>query len=233
LVEKQTKSFSNGQPLMANDELACHGDCSLGRSLGGDVLMGREAQIKRTTGETRVQVKLKLDGKGGFDGTTGIGFFDHMLHLLARHSLFDITVEASGDLHVDAHHTVEDTGICLGMALEKALGDKVGITRYGSAIIPMDEALALAAVDLSGRPYLAYEVDVNCERVGELPVELVPEFFRALVNNAGITLHLRLISGENAHHIIEAIFKAFARAVREAVMLNIRESGVPSTKGKL
>jgi imidazoleglycerol-phosphate dehydratase len=118
-------------------------------------------------------------------------------------------------------------------ALEKALGDKVGITRYGSAIIPMDEALALAAVDLSGRPYLAYEVDVNCERVGELPVELVPEFFRALVNNAGITLHLRLISGENAHHIIEAIFKAFARAVREAVMLNIRESGVPSTKGKL
>ena len=195
--------------------------------------MGREAQIERTTGETSVQIKLNLDGKGSFEGTTGIGFFDHMLHLLARHSLFDLTVEASGDLHVDAHHTVEDTGICLGMALQKAIGDKEGITRYGSAIIPMDEALALAAVDLSGRFYLAYDVDVNCQNVGEMPVELVPEFFRALVNNAGITLHLRLLSGENTHHIIEAVFKAFARAVREAVTLNLRESGVPSTKGQL
>ena len=195
--------------------------------------MGREAQIERTTGETSVQIKLNLDGKGSFEGTTGIGFFDHMLHLLARHSLFDLTVEASGDLHVDAHHTVEDTGICLGMALQKAIGDKEGITRYGSAIIPMDEALALAAVDLSGRPYMAYDVDVNCQNVGEMPVELVPEFFRALVNNAEITLHLRLLSGENAHHIIEVIFKAFARALREAVTLNLRESGVPSTKGQL
>lgn len=195
--------------------------------------MGREAQIKRTTEETSVQIELNLEGKGSFAGTTGIGFFDHMLHLLARHSLFDLTVEASGDLYVDAHHTVEDTGICLGLALQKALGDKEGITRYGSAIIPMDEALALAAVDLSGRAYLAYEVDVNCQNVGEMPVELVPEFFRALVHNAGITLHLRLLSGENAHHIIEAIFKAFARALREAVTLNPRESGVPSTKGQL
>lgn len=195
--------------------------------------MVREAQIERTTGETSVQIKLNLDGKGSFDGTTGIGFFDHMLHLLARHSLFDLTVEASGDLHVDAHHTVEDTGISLGMALQKAIGDKKGITRYGSAVIPMDEALALAAVDLSGRPYMVYEVNVQCQQVGEMPVELVPEFFRALVNNAGITLHLRLLSGENTHHIIEAIFKAFARAVREAVSLNFRESGVPSTKGQL
>jgi imidazoleglycerol-phosphate dehydratase len=195
--------------------------------------VARQAKIDRATGETSVQVKLNLDGNGDFGGSTGIGFFDHMLHLMARHALIDLTVEASGDLHVDAHHTVEDTGICLGLALKEALGDKEGITRYGSAIIPMDEALALAAVDLSGRPYLGYEVSVPCYKAGEMPVELVPEFFRALVNNAGITLHLRLLSGENTHHIIEVLFKGFARALREAVALSERESGVPSTKGKL
>lgn len=195
--------------------------------------MVREAQIERATNETNVQVKLNLDGKGNFYGSTGIGFFDHMLHLLARHALIDLTVEARGDLHVDAHHTVEDTGICLGMALQEALGDKQGITRYGSAIIPMDEALALATVDLSGRPYLGYEVNVPGPSAGGMSVELVPEFFRALVNNAGITLHLRLLCGDNTHHIIEVLFKGFARALREAVALNKRESGVPSTKGKL
>lgn len=195
--------------------------------------MVRETQVDRATGETSIQVKINLDGKGNFYGCTGIGFFDHMLHLLARHALFDLTVEANGDLHVDAHHTVEDTGICMGIALREALGDKKGINRYGYAVIPMDEALVLAAVDLSGRPYLSYEVTVPCSQVGEMPVELVPEFFRALVNNAGMTLHLRLLNGENTHHIIEALFKGFARALRAAVALNELESGVPSTKGKL
>ncbi len=193
----------------------------------------RKAQIERVTGETNVQVELDLDGQGSFAGSTGIGFFDHMLHLLARHALFDLDVEALGDLHVDAHHTVEDVGICLGTALKKALGGKEGVTRYGSAIIPMDEALVLVSVDLSGRPYLGYDVHVFCDQVGKMPVEMVPEFFRALVNNAGITLHLRLLSGENTHHIIEVLFKGFARALRDAVAISEGESGVPSTKGKL
>jgi len=195
--------------------------------------MAREAKIERKTAETEIRIELNLDGKGAFDGDTGIGFFDHMLHLLARHALFDLFVDAVGDLDVDAHHTVEDTGICLGMALKDALGDKQGITRYGWACVPMDEALVLAAIDLSGRPYLSYEAAAPSSQVGELPVELVPEFFRALVNNAGITLHLRLLNGDNTHHIIEALFKGFARALREAAAFSERESGVPSTKGKL
>ncbi len=193
----------------------------------------REAQVERITSETSVKVKLNLDGNGIFQGGTGVGFMDHMLHLLARHALFDLQVEVVGDLHVDAHHTVEDTGICLGQVLKEALGDKKGITRYGWALVPMDEALAMAAVDLSGRPYLVYEASTADRTVGELPVELVPEFFRALTNNAGVTLHLRLLSGENTHHIIEALFKGCARALREAVALSERESGIPSTKGKL
>jgi len=193
----------------------------------------REAEVNRVTGETSVKVKLNLDGSGTFQGSTGIGFFDHMLHLLARHALFDLQVEAEGDLDVDPHHTVEDTGICLGQALREALGDKKGITRYGEALIPMDEALALAVVDLSGRPYLSYDVRIAALSVGELPVELVPEFFRALVNNAGITLHLKMLSGENSHHIIEALFKGCARALRVAVRIDDGESGVPSTKGLL
>ncbi|MGB4043241.1 MAG: imidazoleglycerol-phosphate dehydratase HisB [Thermacetogeniaceae bacterium] len=193
----------------------------------------REAQVERVTAETSVKLKLNLDGSGVFEGKTGVGFLDHMLHLLARHALIDLGVEAVGDLYVDAHHTVEDTGICLGMALQKALGDKKGINRYGSALIPMDEALALVALDLSGRPFLSYEVEVPGQAAGDLPVELVPEFFRAIINNAGITLHMNLLSGDNTHHIIEVLFKGFARALREAVAFSERERGIPSTKGKL
>ncbi|MFY9139861.1 MAG: imidazoleglycerol-phosphate dehydratase HisB [Thermacetogeniaceae bacterium] len=193
----------------------------------------REAQVERVTAETSVKLKLNLDGSGVFEGKTGVGFLDHMLHLLARHALIDLGVEAVGDLYVDAHHTVEDTGICLGMALQKALGDKKGINRYGSALIPMDEALALVALDLSGRPFLSYEVEVPGQAAGDLPVELVPEFFRAIINNAGITLHMHLLSGDNTHHIIEVLFKGFARALREAVAFSERERGIPSTKGKL
>jgi imidazoleglycerol-phosphate dehydratase len=195
--------------------------------------MVREAEVERVTGETRVKIRLNLDGNGTFQGKTGVGFFDHMLHLLARHALFDLQVDAVGDLHVDAHHTVEDVGICLGMALQKALGDKKGINRYGSALIPMDEALALVALDLSGRPYLGYKVKAEGQAAGDLPVELVPEFFRAIINNAGITLHMHLLGGENTHHIIEVLFKGFARALREAVTYSEREKGIPSTKGKL
>ncbi|HHW40435.1 MAG TPA: imidazoleglycerol-phosphate dehydratase HisB [Syntrophomonadaceae bacterium] len=195
--------------------------------------MGRVSEVERITGETRVKVRLDLDGKGSFQGATGIGFLDHMLHLWARHGLFDLNVEAEGDLQVDAHHTVEDIGICLGEALRRALGDKEGINRYGSVLLPMDEALVMIAVDISGRPYLVYDVQAEGWRVGDLPVELVPEFFRAFVNNAGLTLHLRLISGRNTHHIVEALFKGCARALRQAVAGNDRESGVPSTKGIL
>lgn len=195
--------------------------------------MGRISEVDRVTGETRVKVRLDLDGKGNFQGATGIGFLDHMLHLWARHGLFDLTVEAEGDLQVDAHHTVEDIGICLGEALRKALGDKDGINRYGSALLPMDEALVMIAVDISGRPYLVYDVQAEGWAVGDLPVELVPEFFRAFVNNAGLTLHLHLISGRNTHHIVEALFKGCARALRQAVARNVRENGVPSTKGIL
>ena len=195
--------------------------------------MMRQAQVERVTAETSVKLSLNLDGNGSFEGKTGVGFLDHMLHLLARHALIDLRVEAVGDLYVDAHHTVEDIGICLGVALQKALGDKKGINRYGSAMIPMDEALAIVALDLSGRPFMSYAVKAPGQVVGDLPVELVPEFFRAIINNAGITLHMHLLSGDNTHHIIEALFKGFARALREAVAFSERERGIPSTKGKL
>ncbi len=195
--------------------------------------MGRLSEVERVTAETRVRVRLDLDGKGDFQGATGVGFFDHMLQLWARHALFDLVVEATGDLHVDPHHTVEDVGICLGEALRKALGSKEGIARYGSVLLPMDETLVMVALDISGRPYLAYDVEVEGWAVGDFPLELVPEFFRAFVNNAGLTLHLRLLSGRNCHHIVEALFKGCARALRQAVDLSPRESGVPSTKGVL
>jgi len=193
----------------------------------------RAAEAERVTGETRIKVKLNLDGMGIFQGGTGIGFLDHMLHLWARHALFDLFLEAQGDLEVDAHHTVEDAAICLGEAFREALGAKEGINRYGSALLPMDEALALVAVDLSGRPYLDYDVKIAGWAVGGLPLELVPEFFRAFTNHARLTLHLRLITGQNTHHIVEALFKGCARALREAVSRNDRETGIPSTKGKL
>ncbi len=195
--------------------------------------MGRNAEITRETSETRVRVALDLDGTGTTSILTGIPFFDHMLDALGRHATFNLTVEASGDLAVDAHHTVEDVGIVLGQAVTKALGDKAGITRFGDAVVPMDEALVLAAVDVSGRGQLHYAVELPIEIVGTFDTTLAKEFLIALAANAGLTLHVRSFSGENSHHLIEAAFKAVARALREAVAIDARVSGVPSTKGAL
>jgi len=180
-----------------------------------------------------VAVTLDLDGSGRTEVATGVPFFDHMLDALGRHSLIDLSVSAKGDLEVDAHHTVEDVGICIGQALAEALGDKSGIRRFGSAAVPLDEALVLAAVDISGRGSLTYEVDVPIEIIGTFDTTLAKEFFAALATNAGITLHVHDIAGENAHHIIEAAFKAVARALRDAVEVDPRVAGVPSTKGTL
>lgn len=195
--------------------------------------MGRSARIERSTNETSVVVELDLDGTGETSVSTGVPFFDHMLDALGRHSLVDLAVEARGDLEVDAHHTVEDVGICVGQALADALGDRAGIRRFGSAAVPLDEALVLAAVDVSGRGSLTYEVEVPIEIIGTFDTTLAREFLIALAGNAGITVHLHEVSGENAHHIVEAAFKALARALREAVELDPRVTGVPSTKGVL
>jgi len=195
--------------------------------------MTRIARIERTTGETAVAVELDLDGTGVVRVSTGVPFFDHMLDALGRHALLDLTIEAQGDLEVDAHHTVEDVGICMGRAIAEALGDKTGIRRFGSAAVPLDEALVLAAVDISGRGSLTYEVPVPIELIGTFDTTLAHEFLGSFANNAGMTVHLHEVAGENAHHIIEAAFKAFARALREAVELDPRVSGVPSTKGVL
>ena len=195
--------------------------------------MTRRARIERTTGETAVVVELDLDGTGATSISTGVPFFDHMLDALGRHALLDLTVKAEGDLEIDSHHTVEDVGICLGRALADALGDKAGIRRFGSAAVPLDEALVLAAVDISGRGSLTYEVDVPIELIGTFDTTLAREFLGAVASNAAITVHLHEVSGENAHHIIEAAFKAFARALREAVEPDPRVTGVPSTKGVL
>jgi imidazoleglycerol-phosphate dehydratase len=196
--------------------------------------VARRGEIRRTTKETDLHVTVGLDGQGTAAVRTGIGFFDHMLEALARHALLDLTVEAQGDLHVDGHHTVEDTGIALGLALERALGDRVGIRRYGDALVPLDEALVRAVVDVSGRPYLSYQIDIpKWQMLGDFDVFLTPEFFRALVLNAGLTVHLDLIRGDNPHHIVEAAFKAFARALDAATSLDPRVTGVPSTKGAL
>jgi imidazoleglycerol-phosphate dehydratase len=195
--------------------------------------MGRSARIDRTTGETAVVVELDLDGTGRTFVSSGVPFFDHMLDALGRHALLDLVVEAQGDLEVDAHHTVEDVGICIGQALAQALGDRTGIRRFGSAAVPLDEALVLAAVDISGRGSLTYDVEVPIELIGTFDTSLAREFLSALATNAGLTLHLHEVSGENAHHIIESAFKACARALREAVELDPRVVGVPSTKGVL
>jgi imidazoleglycerol-phosphate dehydratase len=195
--------------------------------------MGRFAKVERATSETDIRLELDLDGTGRTDVSTGVPFFDHMLNALGRHAGFDLTVAAKGDLDVDAHHTVEDVGICLGQALFEALAEKKGIRRYGDATIPMDEALVLAAVDVSGRGQLHYDVDVPIELIGTFDTTLSKEFFVALATNAGLTLHVRGLAGENAHHIIEAAFKAVARALREAVSFDQRVEGVPSTKGAL
>lgn len=193
----------------------------------------RVARVERITGETEVNIYLEITGQGTYQGSTGVPFFDHMLNLWTRHGLFNCSVRVKGDLEVDAHHTVEDVGITLGQVLKKALGDKKGITRYGSALVPMDEALALVAVDIGGRPFLAYEVDLPSFRVGNFDTELVEEFLRALATNAGITLHVKMLNGKNTHHMIEAIFKALGRALRQATEIDPRVKGVPSTKGIL
>jgi len=194
----------------------------------------RRAEISRETSETAITVALGLDGEGRADIATGIGFLDHMLTALARHGLFDLKVRAKGDLHIDFHHTTEDVGIVIGQCLRQALGDKRGIRRYGAAVIPMDEALAEAAVDSSGRPFLAWSVTFAQPKIGEMDTDWVEEFFRALAFNAGITLHITQKAGTNAHHVAEACFKALARALREAVEPDSRAiSAIPSTKGVL
>jgi imidazoleglycerol-phosphate dehydratase len=194
----------------------------------------RTAEISRNTLETRIRVKLDLDGVGKSQLASGVGFFDHMLDQIARHGMIDLAIEAQGDLHIDAHHTVEDVGIALGQALAKALGDKKGLTRYGHAYVPLDEALARVVVDLSGRPGLSFNVEFTRALIGEFDVDLVREFFQAVVNHAGITVHIDNLRGMNAHHQAEAVFKAFARALRMAITPDPRAGGsVPSTKGSL
>jgi imidazoleglycerol-phosphate dehydratase len=195
--------------------------------------MSRTAKIERRTGETEVELALALEGAGAGARATGVGFFDHMLDLLARHGHLDLDVRVSGDLATGAHHTVEDTAIVLGQALDEALGQRAGIVRYGSALIPMDEARASCAIDISGRPYTLFEAELPPGATGGFEHELTEEFFRALANAAKLTLHLQVQAGSNAHHMIEAAFKAFARALREAVALDPTETGVPSTKGTL
>ena len=196
--------------------------------------MARVGEITRKTKETDLHVRVNLDGRGDAKVKTGIGFFDHMLEAFARHGLVDLTVEARGDLHVDGHHTVEDTGIVIGQAIAKALGDRAGIRRYADSMVPLDEALVRCVVDVSGRPYLSYHIDIpKWQMLGDYDVFLTPEFFRALVLNAGLTVHLDLIRGDNPHHIVEAAFKAFARSFDCATAVDPRVTGVPSTKGTL
>ena len=195
--------------------------------------MKRNASIQRKTNETEVALSVDLDGTGAAKVSSGIGFLDHMLDLFARHSGFDLELQASGDLHVDAHHTVEDVGICLGQAFEQALGDKRGIRRYGSATLPMDETLMTAAVDLGGRFYLEYRVDMPAEKIGDFDSELVHEFCHAFAQNAKCNLHVLQHYGRNTHHIAEAVFKSLARALKMAAEVDPRQDGVPSTKGSL
>lgn len=196
-------------------------------------MANRKASIERNTKETRIKVEIDLDGTGISEIETGIGFFDHMLTHLAKHGLIDLCVQCKGDLEVDAHHTVEDVGIAIGKVLTQAVGDKCGLVRYGSSIVPMDEALVMTALDISGRGSLAYGVTIAKEMVGSFDSELAPEFFKSVCANAGINAHIRQLDGGNAHHVIEAAFKSFARALREAVSLDPRIQGVPSTKGTL
>ena len=194
----------------------------------------RTASITRKTAETDITLGVNLDGTGAYDNQTGVGFFDHMLDQLARHALIDLTLRATGDLHIDDHHTVEDVGIALGQALAQAMGDKRGIRRYGACILPMDDARVACALDLSGRPYLVWSIDFPTQKIGSFDTELVREFFQALSTHAGITLHLTQEAGINSHHIAEAAFKAVARALRDALEPDPRRlDAVPSTKGRL
>lgn len=193
----------------------------------------RTATINRTTRETDIALQLNLDGSGQTSITTGVGFFDHMLDALSRFALLDLTLTCRGDTQVDAHHTVEDTGICLGRAIREALGDRAGIRRVGSAYLPMDEALAFAAIDISGRPYLAFDADFTAPMVGAFDTQLAEEFFRAVAVNAGLTVHVKVLAGRNDHHKLEALFKAFGLALRDAAAVDPRVTGVLSTKGAL
>jgi len=194
----------------------------------------RSATITRNTAETQISVTINLDGTGQYDNQTGVGFFDHMLDQLSRHSLIDMTIRAAGDYHIDDHHTVEDTGIALGQAIVQAVGDKKGINRYGSCLLPMDDALVRAALDISARPFLVFNLDMPTQKIGNFDTELVREFFQALSTHAGLTLHVDQLRGLNSHHIAEAAFKSVARALRQAVEIDPRMSqALPSTKGAL
>ena len=193
----------------------------------------RCAEVSRRTGETDINISLDLDGQGTSNLDTGMGFFEHMLNLFTTHGQFNLKVECSGDLFVDGHHSVEDIGIALGQAFTKAMGDKVGIKRYGTAFVPMDEALIMVSLDLSGRVFLNYEVLVKAQMIGDYDTELTEEFLRAFAFNAGITLHVKMMAGSNSHHIVEGVFKALARALREALTIDERIQGVMSTKGML
>lgn len=195
--------------------------------------MSRKAAIERNTSETRIKLEIDLDGNGAGEIKTGIGFFDHMLNSFARHGLFDLTLTADGDLNVDCHHTVEDVGIVLGQAIAKALGDKKGVRRYGDIILPMDEALIMCAIDLSGRPYLVFDSSIPTPMVGDFDTQMAKEFFYAVSYSAGMNLHIRQLSGDNSHHIIEGMFKAFAKALDEATQPDLRITSVLSTKGCL
>lgn len=193
----------------------------------------RIGEISRKTYETDINVKINLDGRGKYSIDTGIGFFNHMLCMIAKHGIMDMDVNAKGDLDVDFHHTVEDVGICIGKSIKKALGDKKGIKRYGTFFVPMDESLSMCSVDLSGRPFLVFQGDLKNSKVGEMDTELIEEFFRALVFNAEMTLHIKVIYGKNTHHIIESIFKSFAHALRQAVSIDEKIEGTLSTKGMI
>jgi imidazoleglycerol-phosphate dehydratase len=191
------------------------------------------ASIARETGETNIKLELDLYGEGKNSINTGVGFLDHMLNLMATHGFMNLNIEADGDLYVDCHHTVEDIGITFGLALKEALGDKKGIRRYGNMFLPMDEAMAHVAVDISGRPFLVFEGEFTCEKLGHMDTEMVEEFFRAVAFNSGLTLHARVLYGKNNHHMVEALFKAFGRALREAISIDDKVKGVMSTKGIL
>jgi imidazoleglycerol-phosphate dehydratase len=196
--------------------------------------MTRSASVSRNTNETKIEVRINLDGQGSAKIRTGIGFLDHMLDQVARHGMFDLEVTAKGDLHIDAHHTVEDVGIVLGQAFNKAIGDKKGITRYGSAIIPLDEALSRVVLDISGRPGLEFDVEFKRASIGEFDVDLIHEFFQGFVNHANVSMHIDNLKGDNAHHQAETIYKAFGRALKMAVYIDPKISGItPSTKGSL
>jgi imidazoleglycerol-phosphate dehydratase len=196
-------------------------------------MANRVSTIKRETKETQIELTFNIDGKGKGEIDTKIPFFDHMLSLFARHGLFDLKVKAQGDIEVDSHHTVEDVGICLGQAIAESLGEKKGITRYSYSLLPMDETLVAVAIDISGRPYLAYDIELPVETIGNFDTSLVSEFLQAVVSNAGLTLHVRLLTGKNPHHMVEAVFKGLGRALDMATTIDPRISGIPSTKGQL